>query len=291
MVQDKAPAIPEILFRDKIGGTIPQLGFGTYKVAPETAQQSVEQALELGYRHIDTAQMYGNEAEVGAALVASGIPRQEIFLTTKLNNTNHVEADARRSFTESLELLHTDYVDLFLIHWPMPDAYDGNYPDLWRLMLEFRDAGLARHVGVSNFQISHLQRLEKEVGEFPAVNQIEIHPWFANNQVRNYTKEHGGLIEAWSPLARGRFFDDADLQATAKRLGCTPAQMVLRWALDRGDIVFPKSNHVERMRENLRALEVELDVQATDVLNRFDRGEAGRTGSHPDKVNWLRKNS
>lgn len=283
------PVIPELPFRDAAGGTIPQLGFGTYKVAPETAQQTVETALELGYRHIDTAQMYHNEAEVGAALRASGIPRDEIFLTTKLDNPNHAEADARRSLEESLEKLQTDYVDLFLIHWPMPDSYDGKYPDCWRLLLEFREAGLVRHVGVSNFQVSHLQRLLDEVGEFPAVNQIEVHPWLANNEVRDFTKAHGGIIEAWSPLARGRYFDGSALQGEAKRLDCTPAQLVLRWAIDRGDVVFPKSNHRERMQENLDCLRVKLDAEATVVLDGLDRGEAGRTGSHPDKVNWLRK--
>ncbi|NMW60735.1 aldo/keto reductase [Mobiluncus mulieris] len=281
--------IPQIQFSDPRGGTIPQLGFGTYKVAPDSAQQIVEAALELGYRHIDTAQMYRNEAEVGTALAVSGIPRSEIFLTTKLDNPFHAEADARRSLEESLEKLRTDYVDLFLIHWPMPDTYDGKYPDCWRLLLDFRDAGLVRHVGVSNFQVSHLQRLLDEVGEFPAVNQIETHPWFANNKVREFTRAHGGIIEAWSPLARGRFFDDPGLQREAKRLGCTPAQLVLRWAIDRGDVVFPKSNHRERMQENLGALEVQLDAEASAVLDNLDRGEAGRTGSHPDKVNWLRK--
>lgn len=279
------PPVPALPLHDRAGGTIPQLGFGTYKVAPASAQEIVETALEVGYRHIDTAQMYGNEAEVGAALSASGIPRGELFLTTKLNNPNHAEADARRTFAESLERLRVDYVDLFLIHWPMPESYGGSFPDLWRLMLEFRDAGLARHVGVSNFQVSHLERLLDEVGEFPAVNQVEVHPWFTNDAVREFSKAHGAVIEAWSPLARGRFFDSPQLLETAERLGSTPAQVVLRWALDRGDVVIPKSNHRSRMEENFAVLSLCLDEEARAALDSLDRGEAGRTGSHPDRVN------
>ncbi|EFU82429.1 MULTISPECIES: aldo/keto reductase [Mobiluncus] len=264
---------------------IPQLGFGTYKIAPENAQEIVENALEVGYRHIDTAQMYGNESEVGAALQASGIPRSQVFLTTKLNNPNHEPDIARRAFTESLQRLQTDYVDLFLIHWPMPEAYGGDYPGLWRVLQEFVAEGRARHVGVSNFEVSHLQRLLNETGIFPQVNQVEAHPWFANNAVRDFTKANGGVIEAWSPLARGRFFDTPALLETAKRLGRTPAQVVLRWAIERGDVVIPKSNHAERMRENFAVLEFELDAPARATLDSLNRGESGRTGSHPDRVN------
>lgn len=264
---------------------IPQLGFGTYKIAPENAQEIVENALGIGYRHIDTAQMYGNEAEVGAALQASGIPRSQLFLTTKLNNPYHEPDIARRTFTESLQRLQTDYVDLFLIHWPMPAAYGGDYPGLWRVLQEFVAEGRARHVGVSNFEVSHLQRLLTETGIFPQVNQVEAHPWFANNAVRDFTKAHGGVIEAWSPLARGRFFDTPALLETAKRLGRTPAQVVLRWAIERGDVVIPKSNHVERMQENFAVLEFELDAPARATLDSLNRGESGRTGSHPDSVN------
>lgn len=274
---------------DDISGSpvarIPQLGFGTYKIAPENAQEIVENAVEVGYRHIDTAQMYGNEAEVGAALRATGIARSEFFLTTKLNNPHHEPDVARRTFAESLQRLQTDYVDLFLIHWPMPEAYGGDYPGLWRVLQEFVADGRARHVGVSNFEVSHLQRLLTETGIFPQVNQVEVHPWFANNAVREFTKAHGGVIEAWSPLARGRFFDTPVLIETAKRLGRTPAQVVLRWALERGDVVIPKSNHVERMRENFAVLEFALDAPARAALDSLDRGEAGRTGSRPDHVN------
>ena len=192
---------------------------------------------------------------------------------------------ARRTFAESLQRLQTDYVDLFLIHWPMPEAYGGDYPGLWRVLQEFVADGRARHVGVSNFEVSHLQRLLAETGIFPRLNQVEAHPWFANNAVREFTKAHGGVIEAWSPLARGRFFDTPVLIETAKRLGWTPAQVVLRWALERGDVVIPKSNHIERMRENFAVLEFELDAPARAALDSLDRGEAGRTGSHPDHVN------
>lgn len=270
---------------DSIVSGIPQLGFGTYKVTSESAQVIVENALQVGYRHIDSAQMYGNESEVGAALTASGIPREEIFLTTKLNNPNHEAEVARRTFAESLERLQTDYVDLFLIHWPMPEAYGGDYPGLWRVLQEFVEDGRARHVGVSNFQVNHLQRLWDETGIFPEVNQVEVHPWFANNQLRDFTKAHGGIIEAWSPLARGRYFDNPALTETATRLGCSPAQLVLRWAMDRGDVVIPKTNSRERMEENFAVLQLVLDEDAKSLLDSFDRGEAGRTGSHPDQVN------
>lgn len=267
------------------GAGIPQLGFGTYKLDTSTTRQIVCQALEVGYRHIDTAQMYGNEAEVGAALASSGLQRSEVFITTKLNNPNHEPAKARRTFLESLEKLRVDYVDLFLIHWPMPLAYGGDYPGLWRLLLEFREEGLARHVGVSNFEIEHLRRLLDETGQFPEVNQIEAHPWFANNAVREFTKEHGGVVEAWSPLARGRFFSSPALKDTAKRLGRTPAQVVLRWAIERGDVVIPKSSHRERMEENFRVFDFQLDPSARAALDGLDRGEDGRTGSHPNNVN------
>ncbi|MCI5826283.1 MAG: aldo/keto reductase [Arcanobacterium sp.] len=267
------------------GGRIPQLGFGTYPLRGKAAQAAVEQALELGYRHIDTAQMYHNEEAVGAAIAASGIARNEIFLTTKLDNGYHAPDAARRSLDESLTKLRTDHVDLFLIHWPMPKAYGGTYPETWRVMQEFRADGRALDVGVSNFEIAHLERLLSEVGVMPAVNQIEAHPLFRNDAVREWTKAHGGLIEAWKPIIRGKILADPELAAAAQRLGRTPAQLILRWHIERGDVVFPKSAHPDRMRENLNIFDFQLDAAATATLNAMNLGEAGRTGAHPNEMN------
>ncbi|MDD7465388.1 MAG: aldo/keto reductase [Actinomycetaceae bacterium] len=282
MTQTSA-SIPTLTMSD--GRHIPQLGFGTYKIAGAKTQAIIEQALELGYRHIDTAQMYDNEAEVGSAITASGIPREEIFLTTKLNNDHHEPDSARRSLDESLTKLQTDHVDLFLIHWPMPKAYGGSYPETWRVMQEFVADGRARTVGVSNFDVPHLERLLAEVGVMPAINQIEAHPLFRNDTLRAWTKEHGGIVEAWRPIIRGEIFDDPQLSVAAERLGHTPAQLVLRWHIERGDVVFPKSVHLERMRENMGIFDFSLDEHTRAILDGMDRGEAGRTGPHPNELN------
>lgn len=269
------------------GYQIPQFGFGTYKISAEDCVDAVKYALDLGIRHIDTAQMYHNEAEVGRAIEESGIPREEIFLTTKLNNDKHLPEDARRSFAQSLEDLRTDYVDLFLIHWPLPTLYGGDFVQTWRTLLEFEQEGRARTVGVSNFQIPHLERLLKETGVMPAVNQVEIHPHFANNQLRAFHREHNILTEAWSPLARGTIFGDEKVISAAKRLGKTPAQVVLRWGIERGDVLFPKSVTSERIKENLDIFDFQLDEQTKADLDSLDKGEDGRTGSHPDTMALL----
>lgn len=269
------------------GYQIPQLGFGTYKISAEDCVDTVKYALDLGIRHIDTAQMYHNEAEVGRAIAESGIPREEIFLTTKLNNDKHLPEDARRSFAQSLEDLRTDYVDLFLIHWPLPTLYGGDFVQTWRTLLEFEQQGRARTVGVSNFQIPHLERLLKETGVMPAVNQVEIHPHFANNQLRSFHLEHNILTEAWSPLARGTIFGDEKVISAAKRLGKTPAQVVLRWGIERGDVLFPKSVTPDRIKENLDIFDFQLDAQTKADLDSLDKGEDGRTGSHPDTMALL----
>ena len=269
------------------GYQIPQLGFGTYKISAEDCVDTVKYALDLGIRHIDTAQMYHNEAEVGRAIEESGIPREEIFLTTKLNNDKHLPEDARRSFAQSLEDLRTDYVDLFLIHWPLPTLYGGDFVQTWRTLLEFEQQGRARTVGVSNFQIPHLERLLKETGVMPAVNQVEIHPHFANNQLRSFHLEHNILTEAWSPLARGTIFGDEKVISAAKRLGKTPAQVVLRWGIERGDVLFPKSVTPDRIKENLDIFDFQLDEQTKADLDSLDKGEDGRTGSPPDTMALL----
>lgn len=269
------------------GATMPQLGFGTFLVAPIDARQAVSAALEAGYRHIDTAQMYHNELPVGQALAESGIPREEIFLTTKLDNGNHRPDDARRSFEASLQALQTDYVDLFLIHWPMPGAYGGDFPATWEVLQEFQADGRARNVGVSNFQIHHLEKLAEVGLPTPAVNQIEAHPWFANNELREYNAAHGIITQAWSPLGRGQLLADPAIVAVADRLGRTPAQVVLRWAIERGDVVFPKTLSPQRMKENFAIFDFSLDAEATAAIDSLDRGEEGRRGSHPDRMNRM----
>ncbi len=192
------------------GRTIPQLGFGVFQIDPAETAEATSRALKIGYRHIDTAEMYRNEKGVGEAVRSSGIPREQIFVTSKLNNHAHRPDDARRAFDETLAALDLGYVDLFLIHWPLPTRYDGDYVSTWRTMIEFAQDGRARSIGVSNFQVPHLQRIIAETGVTPAINQIEVHPYCTNEEVRAYDRENGILTEAWSPLAQGQVLDDVD---------------------------------------------------------------------------------
>ena len=266
---------------------IPQLGFGVFQVPPEQTQETVEQAFQAGYRHIDTAQMYGNEAGVGAAIKASGLPREDLWITTKLNNGFHRPDDARREFAASLDRLGLDQVDLFLIHWPLPTRYDGDYASTWRTLTELHEDGRARTVGVSNFEPAHLQTIIDATGVVPVVNQIEVHPFFGNEAARAAGAQHGIATEAWAPIAKGRVNDDPTIKEIAERVGRTPAQVALRWHVQRGDIVFPKSMRAERMRENFAIFDFELsddDLAATSAL---DRGEDGRTGPNPNTMDWL----
>jgi 2,5-diketo-D-gluconate reductase A len=266
---------------------IPQLGFGVFQVPPEQTQETVERAVEVGYRHIDTAQMYGNESGVGAALKAVGLPREDLWITTKLNNGFHRPDDARRAFAESLDRLGLEQVDLFLIHWPLPTQYDGDFASTWRTLVELREDGRARSIGVSNFEPSHLQTVIDATGVVPAVNQIEVHPFFGNEAARAADARHGIATEAWAPIAKGTVNEDPTIQAIAERLGRTPAQVTLRWHLQRGDIVFPKSTRVERMRENFAIFDFELDDADVATITGLDRGEDGRTGPNPNTMDWL----
>ncbi len=270
--------VPTIALND--GTTIPQLGFGVFLVPPEDTQRIVEQAFEVGYRHIDTAQMYGNEAEVGAAIAVSGIPRDELYITTKLNNGHHLPDDARRSFAESLEKLGLDHVDLFLIHWPLPTRYDGDFVTTWRTLVELRSGGGTTSVGVSNFEPGHLDRIIDATGVVPAVNQIEVNPYFTNEAARAADSRHGIATEAWSPIARGGIAGDETIGAIAERVDRTPAQVTLRWHLQRGDIIFPKSMHRERMEENFALFDFELSDDDMAAISALDRDE--RTGPNPN---------
>ena len=278
-------AIPDITLND--GSTIPQLGFGVFQIEPKDAAEAVSNALEVGYRHIDTAEMYGNEKEVGEAIRASGLGRGDVFVTSKLNNGFHEPQDAREAFGATLSDLGFDYVDLFLIHWPLPTLYGGDFVSTWKTLEEFHRDGRARSIGVSNFQIEHLKRLAAETDTVPAVNQIEAHPYFTNDAVREYGQEHGIATEAWSPIAQGGVLEDSTITQIADKVGKTPAQVVLRWHIQRGDIVFPKSVTPSRMKENFELFDFELEPADMDAITALDRGEDGRTGPNPDTFAYV----
>lgn len=277
--------VPNIALPD--GTSIPQLGFGVFQVPPEDTAATVVQAFEAGFRHIDTAQMYGNEAGVGEAIRTSGLARDDLYVTTKLNNSFHRPDDARREIDASLEKLGLDQVDLFLIHWPLPTQYDGDFVQTWRALIEAQEAGKTRSIGVSNFQPAHLDRIVEETGVVPVVNQVEVHPFFTNEEVRAANQRHGVLTEAWSPIAKGKVMDDDTIGEIASLVGRTPAQVTLRWHVQRGDIVFPKSMNPDRMRQNFEIFDFELQPAHMSAIDELDRGEEGRTGPNPDTFDWI----
>ena len=264
------------------GHAIPQLGFGVFQIASEETERAVRRALEVGYRHIDTAEMYANERGVGQAVRASGLDRADVFITSKLHNGAHRPDDARWAFERTLSELGSDYVDLFLIHWPLPTLYDGDFVSTWRALEEFQRDGRARSVGVSNFTVEQLARLLAETDVVPAVNQIELHPYLLNDELREYGEEHGIATEAWSPIAQGAVLEDPAIVAIARRLDRSPAQVVLRWHLERGSIVFPKSTTPARIAENFALFDFRLAPEDIEVIAALDRGEAGRTVPNPD---------
>ncbi|MCM0676620.1 aldo/keto reductase [Micromonospora phytophila] len=280
-----ANTIPDITLND--GNTIPQLGFGVFQIEPKDTVEAVRRALDIGYRHIDTAEMYGNEAEVGQAVRESGLDRREVFVTSKLNNGFHRPDDARKAFESTLLALKMDYIDLFLIHWPLPTLYDGDFVSTWQALEEFQRDGRARSIGVSNFQVAHLERLAAEAELPPAVNQIEVHPYFGNEEVRAYGSAHGIPTEAWSPIAQGKVLGDPTLVDIAEQVERTAAQVVLRWHVQRGDIVFPKSTTPQRIEENFHIFDFELDDVTMERITGLDRGEAGRQGPNPDTFDYV----
>jgi 2,5-diketo-D-gluconate reductase A len=263
------------------GQPIPQLGFGVFLVAPEDTAEAVSTALEVGYRHIDTAEMYGNEKEVGEAIAKSGLDRSEVFVTSKLSNASHRPEDARHAFDETLKALGFDYLDLFLIHWPLPMKYDGDFVSTWETLGEFYRDGRARSIGVSNFQQHHLRRLHAQSDIPPAVNQIEVSPFLTQNDLRVFCAEHQIAIEAWSPLARGgELLEDPAVTQISRRTGKTPAQVVLRWHIERGDIVFPKSVTPARITENFDIFDFELSGEDVEMISALNKDQ--RTGPDPD---------
>ena len=269
---------------------MPQVGFGTYKIVPEQASDAVYTAISYGYRHIDTAQLYFNEAEVGQGIgkaIADGlVSREQLYVTTKLNNNNHAPADVERSFDESLAKLGSDYVDLFLVHWPMPNRADLDMVATWKAMTKLLDDGRLRSIGVSNFLPEHIERISQATGVMPVNNQIELHPQFMNRSSADYCRQYGIAVTAWSPLARGRVFDTPQVTTVAQQLGVTPAQAVLRWHIQLGNVVIPKSVTPARIAANLDIDSFELSSQQMELISSLDQGEAGRSGKHPD-YDWL----
>ena len=255
------------------GVEIPQFGFGVFQVPADETAQTVRAAFDAGYRHIDTAQMYGNEEGVGQALAESGLSRDEVFITTKLNNDGHSYDAAQQRLDESLKKLGTDHVDLYLIHWPRPQ--DDRYVETWKGFEKAAADGKARSIGVSNFTPQHLDRLAAETGTVPAVNQIELHPRFTQSELRAYHAAHGIATEAWSPIGQGQgLLDDPTLAELATKYGKTAAQVVLRWHVQLNNIVFPKSMRPERMAENIDVFDFELspdDEKAVSALDANDR--------------------
>ncbi|MBB4914242.1 aldo/keto reductase [Streptosporangium saharense] len=265
------------------GVEIPQLGFGTYQIKPAETKVAVLAALDVGYRHIDTAEMYGNEKQVGEAIRESGLDRGEVFVTSKLNNGFHAHDDALKAFDRTLEDLGFDYLDLFLIHWPLPAV--GGFVETWRALEEIYGSGRARAIGVSNFQTSHLRRLLEETETVPAVNQVEAHPYLTQDEVRAFDAEHDIATEAWSPIAQGKVLHDPTIIRIAERHSRTPAQVTLRWHIQRGDIVFPKSVNVERMEENFHIFDFDLSEEEMNEISALNRDE--RVGPDPDTFNWI----
>ena len=277
--------VPTIELND--GNRIPQLGFGVFQIPPDDTADAVKTALDIGYRHIDTAEMYQNEKGVGDGIRHAGVDRSEVFVTSKLNNGFHKPDDARRAFDDTLSALGFDYVDLFLIHWPLPTLYGGDYVSTWKTLEEFKKDGRARSIGVSNFQVEHLKRLAQETETVPAVNQIEVHPYFVNNEVRVYGQQHGIETEAWSPIAQGKVLDDPVITRIAEAAGKSPAQVVLRWHIQRGDIVFPKSVTPQRIKDNFALFDFELGQDDVDAITTLDQGDSGRIGPNPDTFDYV----
>jgi len=274
-------SVPNITLNN--GVEIPQLGFGVFQIPPAETKKATLDALEVGYRHIDTAEMYGNEKEVGEAVRESGIPRDQIFVTSKLNNTFHDRGAAQGAFEGTLAALDIDYLDLFLIHWPLPAV--GDFVDVWKEMEQIHSGGKVRAIGVSNFQPAHIRRLLDQTDTIPAVNQVEVHPYLTQADVRAYDFDNGIATEAWSPIAQGGVLGDPVITAIAERVDRSPAQVTLRWHIQRNDIIFPKSVTHARVVENFELFDFELTPADMDAITALNKDE--RTGPNPDEFNWI----
>ena len=271
------PIVPTVRLND--GRSMPQLGFGVWQVQNHEAKSIVTEAISAGYRSIDTAAVYGNEEGVGEAVHASPVPREELFITTKVWNDRHGYDAALAAFDESLARLKLDFVDLYLIHWPLPRG--EAYLDTWRALIRLREEGRAKSIGVSNFKIPHMRRLMDESGVAPVLNQIELHPRFQQKELRAFHAKHGIATESWSPLGKGALMADETLAGIGRKYGKTPAQVILRWHLDNGLIAIPKSATPSRIRENIDVFDFTLAAEDMSALARFD-SKAGRIGPDPD---------
>lgn len=290
--------IPTITLND--GVAIPQMGFGTMNLSDvrdnspeshEVTAAGVAAAIAAGYRHFDTAQMYANEKGVGLGIARSGIARREFCLTSKLGNGNHRPDDVRRSFEQTLTDLGIEQIDLFLMHWPTPALYGGDYVSTWRAMTRLVDEGLLRSAGVSNFQPHHLKRIIDDTGRVPSVNQIQVHPYYGKREVFDACAAHGIAIEAWSPLGQTSVLDDPALSTIAHRYGRSPAQIVLRWHTQQGRIVIPKTATPSRMAQNLATFDFTLSPGDLAAIDALDKGEAGRRGPDPETFDWIPSDS
>ncbi len=273
--RSESSPVPTIVLND--GNVIPQLGFGVFQVPAEDVTGVVAEALKVGYRSIDTAAVYGNEEGVGRAIGESGIPRDELFITTKLWNADQGYDTTLRAFDASMQRLGLDYLDLYLIHWPVPSA--GRYVDTFRAFQALKSQGRIRSIGVSNFRVIDLETLIADTGEIPTVNQIELHPTLSQRDLRQYDDNHAIATEAWSPLGQGTLLDNATIVGIAKDLGRTPAQVIIRWHLQLGNIVIPKSVTPSRIAENFDVFTFELDAEAMESISRLDVGK--RVGPDP----------
>lgn len=275
--------IPDITLNN--GNTIPQLGFGVWQVPDDEATPAVAEAIKAGYRLIDTAQGYDNEEGVGVALRDCGIPRDQLFVTSKLRNGAHDYDEAIKAFELSASKLGLDYLDMFLIHWPVPEQ--DKYVDAWRALVELKKQGRVRSIGVSNFLPDHIDRIVDATGVVPAINQIELHPKYQQRDVRGYHAGHNIAIECYSPLGSGAVLKNEVIGEIAEKHGKSVAQIILRWALDQGLIVIPKSTHTERIRENIDVFGVELDDEDRRRIDALDDPKEGKTGSFPATMNKL----
>lgn len=278
--------VPSITLSDRT--QIPQFGLGVWQMPPQDTARIVTEAMEIGYRHIDAAQMYGNESGVGVAIRNSGLARDDLYVTTKLNNHVHDPKSARASLEKSLEDLRLDRVDLFLIHWPLPTLDDGNFVETWEALIDFRDEGMTTSIGVSNFQPDHVDRIVSATGVAPVVNQIEVHPYFGNRAARRATRSHGAMVQGWSPLGQGAGeISDPVVTSIAERYLKTPAQVILRWHIECGTIVFPKSRKRARLAENYDIFDFSLTPAEVESISHLDKGEQGRIGPHPDTFDYV----
>ncbi|WP_336857513.1 aldo/keto reductase [Sinomonas albida] len=274
---------PVLTFHD--GRTIPQLGYGVWQVEDSVAERVVGEAFEAGYRHIDTAAIYGNEAGVGRAIASSGLAREDMFITTKLWNADQGAGKVGPAFEASLDKLGVEYVDLYLIHWLQPKR--GLYVETWQELVKLQASGRARSIGVSNFTVETIQEIERETGVLPVINQVETHPYFPQAELRAFETSSGILHESWSPLGQGKgLLEDPVLQAIAEKHGATPSQVVIAWHLALGNVVIPKSVTSERIVENWGSLGVVLDSEDLAAIAQLDKGAAGRIGADPAQADF-----